>query len=498
MGEIRKQSIFSSALIYLGFVFGFINTILFARKGYFTTEETGLIQLIIGLGLISYSFSSLGVTAIISRYYPYYYDGLKKKDNDLLGFSIMVAIAGFVLLCVVMWLAEPIFVRKFSGKSPLFIKYYYVMLPYTFFLLMYTILETHAFVNKKSILPNFLREGVFRLYTTVIILLFMLKVISYKQFVFIFSFNYSALCIIILIYLRRQGLLHFTFKTSEVTRHHLKSMAKFLGTVYVGNLVIIIAQNFDVLSLSSAGTLGLTSAAIYGISKYMATLVQVPQRGMIGIAIPFVTQAWKDNNFTEIKRIYNRSALNLLIIAMFLFFNLWLNLPDIYATLRINPTYLNGLPVFLVLGITYIIELGTGVNGHMLFVSPAWRFEFGLGLVTFFIFIPLNYFLIKHYDIMGAACATAIIVTLQNVVRVIFIWYRFKMLPFTREYWIAIICALINYGATWLLFHSLDGWTGMIVKSTFFSALMILEVYFFKLSPDALALVDSLQKRIKR
>ena len=45
MGNIRKQTIISSVLVYIGFFIGFINNYLYTKTGSFTPEQYGLTRI---------------------------------------------------------------------------------------------------------------------------------------------------------------------------------------------------------------------------------------------------------------------------------------------------------------------------------------------------------------------------------------------------------------------------------------------------------------------
>jgi O-antigen/teichoic acid export membrane protein len=83
MGDIRRQTIFSSLLIYVGFVFGALNTYLFTREGFFTPDQYGLTQAIIAINMTFYAFANFGSVAIMGRFYPVYYGQLKKRDTTI-------------------------------------------------------------------------------------------------------------------------------------------------------------------------------------------------------------------------------------------------------------------------------------------------------------------------------------------------------------------------------------------------------------------------------
>src|SRR3954447_26500578 len=98
MGQIRKQTILSSIVIYIGFLIGFLNTYLYVKNGTFTPEQYGLTRLIADLGITFYSFAALGVTSYIYKFYPYYKYNLSDKENDQPAISLFVVTVGFILV----------------------------------------------------------------------------------------------------------------------------------------------------------------------------------------------------------------------------------------------------------------------------------------------------------------------------------------------------------------------------------------------------------------
>src|ERR1700712_4843184 len=109
MGDIRKQSISSSIFIYLGFAFGALNTFLFTKQGFFDPAQYGVIQTMNTINLVFYSVACLGMVSIMSRFYPYYYDTLKKNQNDLLALAFTIAMLGFILLVAGGIIFKPLF-----------------------------------------------------------------------------------------------------------------------------------------------------------------------------------------------------------------------------------------------------------------------------------------------------------------------------------------------------------------------------------------------------
>jgi O-antigen/teichoic acid export membrane protein len=494
MGTIRKQSIISSLLTFAGFFVGAVNTYLFAHKDFFRPEEYGLTQTFVALNLIFFSFASFGTTSIMSRFFPYYNDGLKKEKNDLLSLAVIISLIGFIIMTAGAFFFESTVIRKFSGKSPLLVKYYYWVLVFSFFYIFYVLFETHSSINKRTILPNFLRETGFRILVAVLIMFFILNWISFDSFIKLYSFIYLPLAAILFFHLYKLKSIFFTSKISDVTKGKAKEMLGFISYVYIGNIIFYVAQNIDSITISSQK--GLEYTGVFIFSSYIANIITVPQRSVVSIATPFLSQAWKDENYAEIQRIYSRSSVNLLIVSLFIFFNIWINIDDTYSLLNLGSTFESGKYVILMLGIKCIIDLGTGVNSQMLYTSPSWRFEFISGVVLLFLTVPLNYFMVKSYGINGAALATLISVTVYNAVRLVFIYRKYNMQPFSLKTLYAVAVAILAFTITYLLFYKLHGLAGIIIKSTFFSVIFIIAAVKLNLSPDISAVKDALKKRL--
>ncbi len=496
MGDIRKQSISSSVFIYIGFAFGALNTFLYTKQGFFDPAQYGLIQAMASINLVFYSVACLGMVSIMGRFYPYYYDSLKKNQNDLLALAFTIAMIGFVLVVVGGIVFKPLFIRKFSEKSPQVVNYYFWLFPFTFFYLIFSILEAHAAIHKKTVFPNFLKEGVVRMCTTLLIILYIFKVISFDLFVKCFACIYGITILLLYFYLQKFGEVTLVFKISSITRKKGKEMGLFVAYVFFGIVVSTLAQQADSLVITSQR--GAADLGIFTLNLFIATVVQVPQRSMVAIATPYMAQAWKDMNYDEIQRIYSRSSINLLIISLFIFCNIWLNLDNGYKLFHIDKAYEAGKYVFFIMGISKIIDMGTGVNSQLLYTSPSWRFEFYANMILAIIALPLNYFLVRHFGIIGAAFSWLISDTVYNAIRILFINKKYNMQPFTIKTIRAILCAIGVYIIVYLLTKNFSGWSGMIGKSVLFSSLFIAIVYYLNLTPDFIPIINSIKAKLKR
>ncbi|TAH04962.1 MAG: hypothetical protein EAZ16_03540 [Sphingobacteriales bacterium] len=212
MGEIRKQTIQSSFLSYIGFFIGAINTWLFTKDGLFTTEQYGLTQVIISIAQILAPLATLGTTAFISRFFPYYFEKLSNKENDMLGMAVLVTGVGALLVFSGCIIFEPFVVRKFSEKSKLVVDYYYWTLVFSFFFLCFILLESYMGALKKTVLPNFMKETGYRLLVLLLVAAYLFRWINFSQFVIGFCCTYFIISTAIIIYLKRSAQFYLNFK----------------------------------------------------------------------------------------------------------------------------------------------------------------------------------------------------------------------------------------------------------------------------------------------
>ena len=345
-------------------------------------------------------------------------------------------------------------------------------------------------------MSNFLRETGLRVFTLLFILLYYFGYISFHYFMILFSLLYLLVAICLMIYLIRSGHLHLNFKASRVTKKFRKKMVSMQLLIFGGIIITTIGQTIDGLIIASL--LGLEDTGIYTLALYMSNLIQIPQRSIQSIATGVLVRKWKDKDYSEIARIYQRSSINMLLMSLFIFGNMWLNLSDALNVFHIQDQYAAGIPLVLVFGIIRIIDGGTGVNAQIIGTSIFWRFEFLSGVIMLALRIPLSYIFVKEYGIIGSAYSDLISLTIYNFIRFEYLRRKFGMQPFNNKTAYTLIITVAAYFIVYFLFRNMSGWTAIISRSLLFSGILVAAVFLFKLTPDAIQLYDIGKKRLRR
>jgi O-antigen/teichoic acid export membrane protein len=494
--SIRRQSIISSMLVYIGFVLGLFNTYLYAKG--FAEAEYGLIGTFGAFATLMFSFSNVGIIYYIYKFFPYYNDNLPPEKNDMITLSLVISITAFIFVVVSGIVFKDFVIRKYSEHSPEVVYYYYWLFPFGFGLSIYSILEAFAWQLRKSVFTSFLKEILFRLFATILIVLMFVHVIKdFDLFIKIYAFTYLGIAITLIVYLIATRRLHLTFRLSRVTKKFYKKILGGALFLWGANLVFNIAQVFDTLVIAAVVKNGMAFVGIYTLAQNMASLVYAPQRAINAAAIPSISQAWKDKDYGKINRIYQRSSINQLIFGVAMFLLIWLNFTDGVLTFQLKQGYLDARIVFLFIGLTRIIDMGTGVNSQIIGTSVYWKVEIVSGVILLALALPLNYILTKELQVVGPAIANLIATTIYNGIRYTFLLRKFRMQPFTVKSLYALLlgagCFLICY----LLFNSYQGIGWIFLRSTVFVALFATGVILLDLSPDVLPVWETIRKRLR-
>lgn len=495
MSQIRKQSIISTLFVYGGFLIGFVNTYLFTRQGSpFSPSEYAMTGIFIAIGNLMYAFANLGVVSVVYKFYPYYNDNLPRRRNDLLAWSLLVCLAGFIVVVFAGIIFKDLVVRKFAENSPLFLKYYQWTFPFGLGLLIFTLLEAFGWNIRKPVFTTFLREVFFKMLTMILIFLLSYHLISdFDQFIRFYALTYLLTGLVLAAFLIWQGQFHLTLKISRVTRKLYRKMVSMASLAFSGGVIFTIAQFADTLIIMSL--LGTGPAGIFALGSVVSGLVQAPQRGAIAAATPVLAKAWKDKDIARIGMIYRRSGINLLIASLGIFLVIWMSYEDIVITFKLKPAYLDSLWIFFFFGLARVVDLGSGINAQIIATSTFWRFEFISGMILLVLIVPLNYILVKQFGIIGAGYSNLISMTVYNAVRIVFLKRRFNMHPFDRKTLYAILLAIASYLVCSLAFKGFEGFPGIFMRSILFMLLFGGSVIYFNLTPDIMQVLGTIKNR---
>ena len=235
---------------------------------------------------------------------------------------------------------------------------------------------------------------------------------------------------------------------------------------------------------------GLESTGIYSIAFFIGVFIELPRRSLASITGPLIAEAWKNDDLPEIQRIYTKSSDNLLLIGLFLFIGVWLNIDSLFSLIPNSEIYSQGKYVVLFIGIAKIINLSLGNNVEIITNSRYYRWNIflmpGLAALT----VGTNLWLIPRYGIDGAAFATLLSYFVYGVFRFLIAWKKLRIQPFSINTLKSLAIFIIVLLVGGLVPSSGLAIFDIIITSVTITLLYGALVLFLKPSPD----IDQLAK----
>ena len=495
MGIIRKQSIFSSIFSYLGFAIGAVNKLLIFPL-FFTSRQIGLTTLLVDISLVFSAAATLGTGSVTAKFFPFYKAYLPKRKNDLPAFTLFICVGGCLMVMAALFILRNFISRKFGAQSPLFVTHYSLLYPLVVSIALFSLFEAYAWSIQKTIISNFLREVVFRVFVLVLLVLYIYHIISLETFFTLYAFIYVPSVLILLFYLIRSGNFPINFSISNVTRRMYKRIVAFGALIFSSSLLNVISRAIDVIFLASQSAGGLSDANVFSYGSYMISIMEVPQRSIVAIATPIIAQAWKDKDEKGIKNLYHKTSLNLLIVGLAIWGLIYLNLDN--AIQYLGKEYAPMKTVFIIMGIAKLIDLGTGANSQILLLSKYWRLDFFTNITYVIISLPLNYILIHKYGIYGPAWANLIALTVFNSIRFVYIWKLFHIQPFTQYTLYAVLLAVVCIVLAHLIPVAGNLFLDIFIRSVLFAGIFAGCILLFNISPDITGLYHHTLQRLRK
>ena len=486
MGVIARQSIRGTIVTYIGIAVGIVTTF-FVLTRFLTTEEIGLARVLIDAATLFIGLAQLGTNASIIRFYPYFHNKETNEDHGFFFWALVVPFFGFILFAAVFWACSAPLGAWFGEKSPLFVDYYYFVLPLAFFMLYQTICESTCNVLMHIVLPRAVRELVVRVGLLALYLLYAFRVLSMDGFVIGLCANYAIAALINLCYF-------FSLK-----RIVLKPDWKFLRAntdlvhrylLYSGFLVLSAVTSVLAPTLSSffvTAKMGLDTTGIFAIATYMAVMVSVPNRSVSAIAAPQLARAIKENNREECSTLIRQVTRNMLLIGGFILLTMWVNIDLIFHMLPNGATFATAKNVVLILGVSQLI-LGTfTICLTALNYSRYYAISLILSLVLTVSAMVLNNYLVPLWGMEGAAVSNLLSYGLYFVLTIVTIvpLGRFHVVDKNWWYIALLLVGLFVINQVWLMYMpALNIWLDSIVRSLALIGGGAFIAYKTKLSPE--------------
>ncbi len=495
MGIIARQSIKGTIVTYLGVFVGFITTF-FVLTRFLTSEEIGLARVLIDAATLFIGLAQLGTNSSIIRFYPYFKD--KDSDRGFFFWTVAVPFIGFLIFAFLWWALHVPIEQMFIEKSPLFVDYYYFVLPMAFFMLYQTIFETNANVLMSIVVPRAVRELVIRVLLLVVYLLYAFRIISIDGFVIALCAVYGIAALCNLIYLISLGKISLKPNFDLIDKKLVRSYLLYTSFLILSALASVLAPSLS--SFFITAQMGLEYTGIFAIATYIAVMVSIPSRSLNAIAQPQLAAALKENDKPQISILLKQASNNLFLIGTFILLVIWVNIDLIFYLLPNGGSYEIARNVVLTLGISQLLMATFGLSLSAVNYSRYYYLSLIFSALLTVSAIVFNNYLIPILGIRGAAWANlfsqAIYYTCLLIALRLCVGVNMLSLNHLKTLLLAIVIVVLNECALWMsLMADINIWLSTILRSLVFLGGGAAIAYLAKISPDVNNMVLKVLRR---
>ncbi|MFO7257212.1 MAG: polysaccharide biosynthesis C-terminal domain-containing protein [Bacteroidota bacterium] len=447
MGQAIRQSIFTSVVSYAGVVIGYVN-LLYLYPRFLEPEQIGLLRTIVDAALLLAPFAQGGLAQTILRFLPHF-TTYQDKGHGFVNLILLLSLCGYgIFLLLILAFREPL-MSFYSDNAATIANYTTLILVLTFIVMVMTLLEYYSRALMKLVFPSLVREVCLRLLQALLVTLYFLGTINFEQVLTGTVVIYLVALASLIIYLAAGGHLGsgLTFRSLTAPRKREIFSYSALSLVTSGSMILIGKLDSQMV----AALAGYAANAIYTTAFYMATVIEIPKRAISQTSATLIARAFATHNMSEVRTIYQKSALNQYIIGALLLIGVWANLDNIFTIMPKGEVFGTGASVVVWVGLAKLLDMAFGPNSEVIVMSRYYWFNMVTLVLLAILVIISNAYLIPEYGIIGAAYATAISLTLFNLLKWIFVWLTLRIQPFTPAFVVVtIIAASVTFLNTWL------------------------------------------------
>lgn len=478
MSLVQKDAFRTMIISYIGIVIGYLNKgLLFLLI--FSTEEIGLINLILSVGFLFAQLANLGTVYTTWRFLPFFKNS-ETKHNGFLSMIFGVVLVGIALCIIGSVLFRAQIEEMYMERSSMFVDYYIWVLPIGISYALYMVLDAYLRGFYKNIVSVIALDLVLRVAVMILLFLVWLNIITFNSFVIMHSLVYFILPIMLITYLAHIKELNFSVSSIRIPKRFRKILLQFTLFNYVNTLGAVLVNSLDVMMI--AYFIGLDATGVYATVVFLTSAVQVPFRSITRVSSPLIADYWKHRQMDEMKELYRDVSSVSLVIGLSAFLWIWLNIDFLFSFLR--PEFQAGIWVFFFLMMGRLLDMFFGLNGAIFTTSKKYKYDIYFTLLLIVGVYSLNLALIPIWGIAGAAISTAIALIVYNIGRILFVWYAYKIHPFHKNQFIIIGIGIVTlFVGEFIGAYFINKWMRLVFETILFGTVFILPIYILELEP---------------
>jgi len=490
MGIIAKQSIIGSIFIYAGAFIGLVNNIILFPV-YLSQDQIGLINLLVTYSVLFSHIAGLGLPSSINRIFPHF----RNKEQKHNGFFIIIMryiIAGIAVVTIAYYAIMPFVLHTGEETKSMFDDFAFLILPLVIFTQLFNVFDSYTKSLYNATRGIILKEFILRLCILVAIVCYSISLFNFNWFVYLYVSFFCLIALFIFVSLVLEKNVYLIKPTKAIYTKKLRTEMFSLSVfgILASSLSILTLYIDKVMLQNLIDGDFLSQIGIYSTCSFIATVIVLPSRPLLKISTTICAEAWKENDLPTIGKVYRKSTKTQLIVALFIFIAIWVNIDDLLSLMSSKEDYSAGKWVVFFLGLFFIADMSSGISHIIIGTSKNYKALTVLMTLLLIFVVASNFALIPFYGITGAAVASFVSKLLFNFVKWWYVKRQFKMQPYNMGDLKAIALAVVAFIAVYLLPNADNIYVNIFLKLITVTLIYLPVIYILKISEDINAVVD--------
>ena len=433
MGIIARQSFYNVISILFAIALGGANTIVFYPR-VMGPEFHGLIGALLANSNIIQPLFSYGIQFSVIKFYSACKN--KRDQDNLLIFSVVLPLFLIIPLTLMVYQFDSVLNSLFADESKAS-DYLFLILSVAISTAYFEIFYSWLRIQKKTVFGNFLKEVYQRIMITVLIAFYLFGWLDFDSFLNALIVGYYLRLLLIISY----ALKIYTPKIHWELPTNTKVVLRYCSYIFLTGFSASIILDLDKSMIKQY--LAPEYVSFYMVAIFIAAVIDTPSRAMVQIVSPMVAESLNNNNKKRLEELLKKSSLNLLLISGLIFVVINVSLDEIYKLIEILNTergYIAGLPIIFLISITKLFSASLGCLNNIITNSRYYRYLLMFSIASALTAIVLNIQFISTYGFIGAAIATLVVVTVFNILKIVLVFYKFRIHPFCiKSGWVLVL-----------------------------------------------------------
>lgn len=490
MGIVFRQSVKTSIVTFTGAGLGAL--IVLVSPMLMEKTEYGLISNITYLAATIQLFVMVG-THLLVAVYTQRYGHEDERRKALLTLSILVTVVSSILFSIVFMLLKTPIVNMYNTADQALISEYYHYIPFVvLFMAFATILDHYMSANFKVAQSAFAREIILRLANLSLLGLIYAGYIGFSQYIVGNVFMYIIPLVLLVIFASRVKGFGLTGNLKIFTRAEYKDMLHFSWYHLLMGSTLALLGYIDTLMIAPLESNGLGAAAIYAIAVVITSFMFMPYRAMASASVPTLNQAYIDKDMSKVRDLFARAGVNILIAGICMFVIIAVNLDNLVAILPAGYEPVKYIVLILMLG--KLADMATGLNNELISISRYYKFNFRVSALLLAVVVGLDLYFIPKYGIYGAAWVATGTLTIFNIVKMLFLYNKMKLKPFTSKTWLIPIAGAVALCAGYFWPYLINPYIDAVVRASVVLITYVVALLLLKPSDDLNSYLAAVRK----